>query len=377
MRVRLAIFLAALALIAAACNPVDTSQISLEGERTSSAVGFTWEFDFYRNAAYDCGLSGNYTFMVMNPFDDPDAEAPMWVYLHGGGVGYFADEGGYVGVRNQTQDTWNHEETFDDLYDTQLIRRVFPDNVVVDNTLKRRIEEGYRIVFVSMCDHDLYSGLSTPYPNNPNPGAEVNGAHATMAAVEFATENYPTTHVFAHGTSAGSIGVHTLAQNQADIGKPLTGGIADSYVITPRLLPVFDVYAGTAGHPMPANFDPAQVTEKIGYFADENIDSYPGATVGLDDFRATPILWTGGDRDPFCAGAKPAIAEAAAAGLNNCDYVFDGIRQAVANQPSSPHQVSIIDGAGHVPTNRAGAVNDIVDTFIDGVLATNPPPFGS
>jgi len=83
------------------------------------------------------------------------------------------------------------------------------------------------------------------------------------------------------------------------------------------------------------------------------------------------------DADPFCAGDQAPIAEATAAGLNNCDWYYDGVRQAVAAQPGTPHQVSILDGAGHVPTHDVGSVaNDIVDTFITDILSTNPPhPF--
>ena len=32
-------------------------------------------------------------------------------------------------------------------------------------------------------------------------------SQATMAAIDYTVANYPTTHVWAHGTSAGSIGV--------------------------------------------------------------------------------------------------------------------------------------------------------------------------
>lgn len=66
----------------------DTSQIEVIQESTANALGVSWELDFFRNSAYECGLTGNYTFLVMNPAGAPDAEAPLWVYLHGGGIGY-------------------------------------------------------------------------------------------------------------------------------------------------------------------------------------------------------------------------------------------------------------------------------------------------
>ena len=56
----------AAALVATACIPRDTSQIVLDEERTLTNFGLTWELDYFVNNAYECGLSGNYSFMVMN-----------------------------------------------------------------------------------------------------------------------------------------------------------------------------------------------------------------------------------------------------------------------------------------------------------------------
>ena len=93
-----------------------TEAIALADLRNVTFQGYTQDLEFYRNEAYDCGLSGKYTFMVANPLNgDADDEAPLWVYLHGGGTGYFDDQGNYTATNNQNQDTWNHEETFEDL----------------------------------------------------------------------------------------------------------------------------------------------------------------------------------------------------------------------------------------------------------------------
>ncbi|MCP4567714.1 MAG: hypothetical protein GY841_09055 [FCB group bacterium] len=227
-----------------------------------------------------------------------------------------------------------------------------------------------------MCDHDLYSGLGTPYPNNPN-GGEVNGLQATMAAIDFTVANYPTTHVFAHGTSAGSVGVFSVASSFATEGSPLTGIVADSYIITPRILPINEAYAGAPGYPLAGPFDSQDVIDKVGFFLDPELLAYPEARVS-DGFTDVPMLFIGGDTDPFCAGNQLPIAEATAAGLNNCDWLFDGLRQVIADQPDSPHQTSIIDGYGHIPTNYVSPANDIVDDFIGEILSTNPPyPFGA
>ena len=357
----------------------DIASVVLAGEDTLVGSGSTFELDFYRNQAYECGLSGNYTFLVIEPRDNPGGEAPLWVYLHGGGVGYYDDQGVYRATLNQTEDTWNHEESLARLRDFRL--PINPQNGQLrNNTRGRRMAEGYRILSVSMCDHDLYGGLGTPYPNNPNPGAEVNGLQATMAAIEYTVANYPTTHVFAHGTSAGSNGVYYLSYSFAHIGVQLTGGIMDSTFPTPRYFPIFEAYVGNPAFPFnKPGFDVYEGAAKIGFFGNVDLGNHTEAQVNAG-FTDVPLLVMGGDADPFCAGNLAPIAEAAAAGLNNCDWYYDGVRQAVAAQPNSPHQVSIIDGAGHVPTHEVqgvGAVaSDIVDTFIGDILAGSPPaPF--
>ena len=53
------------------------------------------------------------------------------------------------------------------------------------------------------------------------------------------------------------------------------------------------------------------------------------------------------------------------------------LRQAIDDQPNSPHAFHNFLGYGHVPTNRGGPANNVVNDFVDGVMATNPPPFGS
>ena len=180
-------------------------------QQTVSFGDATFALEFYRNSAYSCGLSGSYTFMIVNPVGgSAEDEAPLWVYLHGGGSGYFDADGTYYATNTQTEDTWNHEETFDSLVQT-LTARTIDQGALEDNTLTRRLLEGYRIAVVSMCDQDMYAGLGTPYPNTPSLDAEVNGLQSTMAATDYIVSQYPTTHVFAHGSSAGSVGAYVLS----------------------------------------------------------------------------------------------------------------------------------------------------------------------
>jgi len=59
-----------------------------------------------------------HTCLVVEPTGNPGAEARLWVYLHGRGVGYFDEQGVYHATWNQNRDRWNHEETFEDLRKT-------------------------------------------------------------------------------------------------------------------------------------------------------------------------------------------------------------------------------------------------------------------
>ena len=353
-----------------------TDAITLAGEQTLFSVGYTSDLDFYRNNAYSCGLSGNYTFMVVNPVSgDETYDAPLWVYLHGGGAGFYDENGDYQAVGNQTEDTWNREETFDDLLTIQLQGRTVENGQPKDITLTRRIQEGYRVVIVSMCDHDQYSGLGTPYPNNPNPGAEVNGMQATMAAVEYTVANYPTTEVFAHGTSAGSVGVYNLAMSFAAQNIYLTGVVGDS-ILSPRAFDLFEVYPGQA--PRQPGWTYEGVGEKQGFYGDISRSDVIAPKGRIDaGFVEVPLLFVGGTQDPFCVWDLPPIPEAAAADQNNCEWVAQGLIDSIDAQPNSPHQVANLPGLGHVPTNNVTVANDIVDTFIGDILANNPPaPFG-
>ena len=71
------------------------------------------------------------------------------------------------------------------------------------------------------------------------------------------------------------------------------------------------------------------------------------------------------------------VEEAIYAGFdNNAEYLMSGLNQAIKEQSSSPHELHFLPNTGHVPTNKEGLANDLVDNFIDRALATNPPQFG-
>ncbi len=395
--VRPAALLAALALTLAACVPtggpttttspttaptttapttttteVPAGSITLEDTRTETVGGSEFRFDYFRNSARDCAESGDFTFLVVEPADGPDTEAPLWVYLHGGGVGHYLPDGSYVGPTGNLT-----EASFDDLLLGRLgsnVRR--PDGSIKDSTITRRMSEGWRILVPSMCDHDLHSGEGTAYPDNPNHGPDgttVDGLLANTDALEHVVGERPTTNVFLHGTSAGSVGAFSLAYTLHQDGITLNGAVLDSYIITPRLETLLD--AGVLPQQQDVGFDYQAVVDKVGRFADITLGFYPEAVVA-DGFDAVPLLDVVGTADPTCAGQLPAVA-----GIepftNNCRYVHGGLADAIAGQADTPHDVLVLEGAGHVPTKGGGAVvQDPIDTWLTGILDGDPPnPF--
>ncbi len=367
-----------------------TDQIELKVEKIQllpTNPSAALDVDFYQNNAYECGLSGNYTFVVMNPANNASAEAPLWIFLHGGGSGFFDEAGVYQTLTMLTKNYYNHQENIDRLYEYEVLSSLLkaPNyDQTVDNTLMRRITEGYRILAVSMCDHDMYMGLGNEYPNNPISAREVNGLQATMAAIDFVTASYPTTHVFTHGESAGSYGAWALAFSYASEGTPFTGVIADSGISSPRLLPLQDAFNGMdySWWFYDEGLTKEGIDEKLGFYIDFASKVDPETLINAD-YRDSPTLFLFGDRDPFCAGKgntnwHHGIYETVGSGyMNNCVWLYDGVANSIANQLNSPHQVVKLVGESHVPTHYAvDAANDAVDDFINDILASNPPhPF--
>ena len=343
----------------------------------SVGSGSTFELDFYRNPAYECGLSGNYTFLVIEPRDNPGGEAPLWVYLHGGGVGYYDDQGVYHATRTQTEDTWNHEESLEDLRDFRL--PIGGNGQLLDNTRGRRLAEGYRLLIVSMCDHDLYGGLGTPYPNNPNPGAEVNGLEATMAAVEYTVANYPTTACL-------------RARHQCGVERCLLpvlqlcgrGGVAHGrdhglhLPNTPLLSALRCVRRGAGLHPPGPGLRHQRRVRKDRVLRQcRPRHPYRGAGERRIHRRATPrhggrrgsILW----RKPSLRSPKPRPPGSTTATGTTTVSVKRSPRSRTRRTRS---RSSTASATCPRTTWAPAAASDIVDTFVGGILAANPPqPF--
>lgn len=182
-----------------------------------------WTYDYYVNEAYPCAVSGYQTFVIgTRTGSSATATRPLWVKMHGGGAGWFAPDGS--AVPNAGQKT---QESFDKLlgHDSPgLMKRV------------KDAPQGFRVLIVSMCSHDVYGGMDTPDPYNPNTTPDgaprpTNGLISTKAAIGFTTAAFPTDDFFLHGGSAGSAGSFHTAWSLQLQGLAPAGVVADSGVI--------------------------------------------------------------------------------------------------------------------------------------------------
>jgi pimeloyl-ACP methyl ester carboxylesterase len=265
-------------------------------------------------------------------------------------------------VKGQTEDTLNREMTMRDLMTVPALKRTLVGGKILDNPVTRRIRDGYRVLIVSYCDHDLYAGQGTRYRNNPR-GGEVNGLEASVAAIKYVGRNYPTTQIFTHGTSAGATGAFLAAMQLHSEGINITGVVADSHVASARHADIIDRLKGARGFPFGPNYQREGVEYKLSIQADD--PNYAADNVISQGFRAVPMLFIYGTQDRFCGGNSAAIPQARADGFrNNCRWSAAPILQAIERQRNSPHQVVFLN-TGHVPSNgNAAGVNRVVGRFI-------------
>jgi len=91
--VSLALVVLVLSVGLAGClgTPGSTDQIALLSTRTVNG----WKYDYYRNRAYPCSISGYQTFAIGTKVGSTAADTrPLWVMMHGGGAGWFDEIGG-------------------------------------------------------------------------------------------------------------------------------------------------------------------------------------------------------------------------------------------------------------------------------------------
>lgn len=220
--VRLIFIVALVVGLCSACiiAPGDTSKISLVSSTTVNG----WRYDFYRNLAYPCSISGYQTFVIGTKVgSSPTASAPLFVWMHGGGIGYFDATG------KPQPDTQQMTEQAANTLQGGLTNAGLLTSI-------RNDPAGFRVLAVSYCDRDLYSGDREADPNNPNLDVDgsaktTNGLLATKAAVAFVQATYPTGKYFLAGGSAGSAGAYEVAWAEQLSNNAPAGVVGDASVL--------------------------------------------------------------------------------------------------------------------------------------------------
>eukprot|EP01084_Bolivina_argentea_P063435 115819_1 len=264
-------------------GPVLTSFIErVSNQEMTDSTGGKWQTYLYRNKNYSCGYTGYQTFLFAarkwsGTITPIATKLPLMIYFHGGTGGYFRNgsyewdcnnDGGHGGISGSYDPEYAHcdnnyhpdntgcssvedtrcsgiTETVLDEEDKELFqerffdhRRGFVDkllNVYDDSSGSKE----FRILLVSDCVADWYSGIGEDDPNNPyNPNGnspKLNGLLSTRAALKYIYDDSQIgiNHMFAYGTSSGTHGVFSLLLSFAEDGYSINGGIADSGIPSP------------------------------------------------------------------------------------------------------------------------------------------------
>lgn len=345
-------------VVAAAVSPIgapaSTSAIRLVASTTKDG----WRYEQYRNPAYPCAVSGASTFTIATKVGTPtDAVRPLWVYLHGGGFGYFDATGQpQPGANLMVEETAARQIGF-------LERGDSASGGILPEVRSAATNGGYRMLAVSMCHHDGYMGGGQTDPDNPA-GRTVNGLAATKAAIAFTLRTVPTDDFVLHGTSSGSFGAWSLAWALDELGLPATAVIGDSGMFNEAYKgwvdgepgcgnPDGDGYKAFRARTHPALTDPA---------------NRPGALVASGRI-ASPVLDVWVPNDPIWCGEKPVACPVGGATftMGATDCMHEEMRRAIVAQGplsrSRSMRVCVEDpgSAGtcdrHVPTVITGATN--------------------
>jgi len=343
------------------CHPVGEAGKTDKIEFVSSTTTDGYKFDLYRNLAYPCSISGYQTFVIGTKVGSSDtATRPMWVRMHGGGVGFFDSNG------NPQPSAGNKSEESA----ARLIGVVTGAGLPA---LVRADPVAFRLVSVSMCNHDIYSGGDQPDPNNPNTlpdgsGRTVNGLFATKAAIQFARAKYPTGKFFLHGGSAGSAGALSVAWGLQAQGIPPAGAVVDSGVVN-----VEWENARFEQGTCPDKARPPAVLAAVQartQFQLAKIENEPDKLVSRGDLTV-PLLHTWSRADPNVCGATPMscpLRDGSSVPMGAADCAHEPLRAAIAGLgPGSKSRnlrvcVSPASAPGscatHVVTNKNGTNTD-------------------
>lgn len=328
-----------------------------------------WVARFFRQESYLCGVKGAQTFVVLNPPNTTwDDSLPLWMSLHGGGLGAFSKEGKYIPERLSQSKLMDEESA-------ELLLRRFVDGAGPEDFDKKASSwppkvglqalvvnsQKFRILLPSMCDNDVYSGvgdIDRYNPNRPNGVTpRVDGLLATRAALAYVQQHYPTTKLFLRGCSAGSVGVLTLTHRLMREGTPLHGTIADSAVISPYWQTIYDL--GQQGNDCFSWHvaDPKLHQERVGaYVAEPNLLEHH-----LEKLKS-PLYLIWSTADPLFCG-PPHTAK-----------VFERLHKAI--QQHNPAGVSVArevctdaNCSVHCPTNTDTPINKELFQWVEERLA--------
>ena len=274
--------------------------------------------------------------------------------MRGGGVGFFDSTGRpQPSAGNKSEESAATSISF--LNPNGLMRLVRNDSL------------GFRLVSVSMCNHDIYSGGDTPDPNNPNTLPDgsprtVNGLFATKAAIQFTLAKYPTSKFFLHGTSAGSAGALSVSWGLQTQRIPPAGSVVDSGVVNGEWEQAqFDQGTCADGGRTPAAIAAIRARTQ---FQLADVQNEPDKLVSRGDLTV-PLMHTWSRADPNVCGATPMscpLRNGTTVTMGAADCVHEPLRAAIAglgpNSKSRNLRVCVSPAAQpgscatHVVTNK-------------------------
>jgi len=338
-----------------------TSCLSVPGKtdrisKIDSADVDGWHFDYYRNLAYPCSIRGYQTFAIgTRTGSSASAARPLWVKMRGGGVGWFDDEG-------QPQPSAGNKSEID--LDTMLN---FDTPGLMASV--KAAPEGFRVLLVSMCSHDVYGGNDSPDPHNPNTTPDgkprpTTGLISTKAAIQFTRTAYPTTRYFLHGTSAGGAGSVHVAWALQQQGIAPAGLVSDSGIIDQA----WEVDAVAQGA---CPDDPDKQRGGVAARIDPDVikpENQPDFLVARGDLTV-PVMHVWNHADQNSCGATPMqcrLRNGSTVTLGAADCRHENLRRAIAGLGSGSRSVNLpvcVTASGgpacgvHVVTTRANGVN--------------------
>jgi hypothetical protein len=264
--------------------------------------------------------------------------------MHGGGVGAYGPDGTYVPA--------SQEDRLDE-EDIGLAYQLLETGLMTE---VRTHAAGFRFLMPSMCDHDVYSGVGVPEPNNPhspdengNPRA-ADGLLATKAAIAFARERFASSHTFLQGTSAGSIGSFSVAYTFERAGLRLSGIVMDSHVLSEALAEIITVLQCLP-------YDGALTAAKIGPLSDP--EHLPDRVVAREDITV-PLMHVWSRGDPSCCGETPMTytdEHGVEHTLGACDFHHERLRAAIEAAPPGGASENLRMCVNDPGTATAGACN--------------------